>query len=120
MTNDTSAAAAVIEPVALTAESKNSPTTVGVTARTVLWLSVFVMFGLLIMSRSKADPDLWGHVTYGKEVIRDGYLHPATTWSYAVDDFRWVNHENIAELMLAAADNCAGQTGLLFLKSLLT
>ena len=78
------------------------------------------MFGLLIMSRSKADPDLWGHVTYGKEVIRDGYLHPATTWSYAVDDFRWVNHENIAELMLAAADNFAGQTGLLFLKSLLT
>ncbi len=88
--------------------------------RKVLWLSVFVLFGLVIMSRSKADPDLWGHVTYGKEVIRDGHLHATTTWSYAVDNFRWVNHENIAELMLAAADNFAGQTGLLFLKSLLT
>ena len=65
----------------------------------VLWLTVFVMFGLFVMSRSGADPDLWGHVTYGKEVLRDGHLHETTTWSYAVNDFRWVNHENIAELM---------------------
>lgn len=88
--------------------------------REVLWLCVFVMFGLVVMSRSKADPDLWGHVTYGKEVLRDGHLHEFTTWSYAVDDFRWVNHENIAELMMAAADNFGGQTALLLLKSLLT
>lgn len=86
----------------------------------VLWLCVIMLAGLLAMSRSKADPDLWGHVTYGKEVIRDGHLHPTTTWSYAVNDFRWVNHENIAELMLAAADNFAGQHGLLLMKSLLT
>lgn len=86
----------------------------------VLWLCVFVMLGLVVMSRSKADPDLWGHVTYGKEVLRDGYLHPHTTWSYAVDDFRWVNHENIAELLLATADRWGGQYGLLLVKSLLT
>lgn len=86
----------------------------------VLWLAVFVMFGLVVMSRSKADPDLWGHVTYGKEVIRDGHLHDTTTWSYAVDDFRWVNHENIAELMMATADAAGGQTALLLLKSMLT
>ncbi|MCR9197075.1 MAG: hypothetical protein NXI04_00360 [Planctomycetaceae bacterium] len=86
----------------------------------ILWLCVFVMLGLVVMSRSKADPDLWGHVTYGKEVIRDGHLHEHTTWSYAVDDFRWVNHENIAELMLATADRVGGQAGLLLVKSLLT
>ncbi|MEQ9406210.1 MAG: hypothetical protein RIK87_00735 [Fuerstiella sp.] len=87
---------------------------------TTLWLCVILMFGLLVMSRSKADPDLWGHVTYGKEVLRDGHLHDVTTWSYAVDDFRWVNHENIAELMMAAADSLGGQTALLLIKSLLT
>lgn len=86
----------------------------------MLWLTVFVMFGLVVMSRSRADPDLWGHVTYGKEVIRDGHLHDTTTWSYAVDDFRWVNHENIAELLMAAMDNLGGQTALLLMKSLLT
>lgn len=85
-----------------------------------LWLCVFVMLGLVVMSRSKADPDLWGHVTYGKEVIRDGHLHANTTWSYAVDDFRWVNHENIAELTLATADYYGGQYGLLLVKSVLT
>lgn len=85
-----------------------------------LWLTVFLMFGLFVMSRSSADPDLWGHVTYGREVIRDGHLHSTTTWSYAVDDYRWVNHENIAELSMAAADMLGGQTALLLFKSLLT
>ena len=61
------------------------------------------------MSIHGADNDLWGHVTYGKDVLRDGYLHPTTTWSYAVDDFRWVNHENIAELSMAAADMLGGR-----------
>jgi len=90
------------------------------TRATALWLAVALMLGLFVMSRNSADSDLWGHVTYGKEVLRDGRLHEATTWSYAVDDFRWVNHENIAELMMAAADLAGGQTALLLLKSLLT
>ncbi|MCA9047287.1 MAG: hypothetical protein KDA89_01075, partial [Planctomycetaceae bacterium] len=88
--------------------------------RTILWLTCILMFGLLLLSRSGADPDLWGHVTYGREVIRDGHLHSTTTWSYAVEGYRWVNHENIAEIVMAAADNVGGQTALLLLKSLLT
>jgi len=84
-----------------------------------IWLCCFLMAGLVVMSIHGADNDLWGHVTYGKDVLRDGYLHPTTTWSYAVDDFRWVNHENIAELSMAAADMLGGQTGLLLLKSFL-
>ena len=63
----------------------NSPTGRTLLAES-LWLAVFLMFGLFVMSRSSADPDLWGHVTYGREVIRDGHLHDTTTWSYAVDD----------------------------------
>ncbi len=85
----------------------------------IIWLTAIVLAGLLVMSRSKADPDLWGHVQYGKEVIRDGHLHPRVTWSYAVQDYHWINHENVAELILAAADDAAGQTGLLLLKSAL-
>lgn len=84
-----------------------------------IWLCCFLMAGLVVMSIHGADNDLWGHVTYGKDVLRDGYLHPTTTWSYAVDDVRWVNHENIAELSMAAADLLGGQTGLLLLKSFL-
>lgn len=88
--------------------------------RTAMWLAVFLMFGLVVMSRSSADPDLWGHVTYGREVLRDGYLHDTTTWSYAIDGYRWVNHENIAELSMAAMDLLGGQTALLLMKSVLT
>lgn len=86
----------------------------------VLWLTAILLGGLLVMSRSKADPDLWGHVQYGKDVLQDGRLHPTTTWSYAVSDHRWINHENIAELLLAAADSAGGQAGLLLLKAVLT
>lgn len=85
--------------------------------REIIWLCGFLMFGLVVMSRSQADPDLWGHVTYGKEVIRDGHLHATTTWSYAVTDNRWVNHENIAELLMAAADAAGGQHALLLVQS---
>lgn len=79
-----------------------------------------LLAGLLVMSRSKADPDLWGHVQYGKEMLRDGHLHPATTWSYAVQGYRWINHEIVAELLFAVADEAGGQAGLLLLKSVLT
>ncbi len=92
----------------------------GRTAATVVWLTVLLLIGLLIMGRSKADPDLWGHVQYGKDVLRDGRLHATTTWSYAVTDHRWINHENLAELIMAGADVVGGQTGLLLLRSVLT
>ncbi len=99
--------------------STNGESRVGRYSR-VVWLTAIVLAGLLVMSRSKADPDLWGHVQYGKEVIYDGHLHSTTTWSYAVQGYRWINHENVAELLFAAADTAGGQTGLLLLKSVLT
>ncbi|MCA9059291.1 MAG: hypothetical protein KDA85_12365, partial [Planctomycetaceae bacterium] len=84
---------------------------------TVCWLVVFLLGGLLAMSNSIADPDLWGHVQYGREVLANGELHRTTTWSYAVENYPWINHEVIAELLLAATYNLGGQWGLLLLKS---
>ncbi|MCA9062685.1 MAG: hypothetical protein KDA96_06485 [Planctomycetaceae bacterium] len=84
-----------------------------------LWYSAFLLLGLAAMSNSIADPDLWGHVQYGHEVLRDGHLHSTTTWSYAVQDYRWINHEIIAELVLAWVHDQGGQTGLLILKAVM-
>lgn len=66
----------------------------------------------LIMAMNYADPDLWGHVLYGQEILADGELPHTTTWSFTAEGYRWVNHENIAELAMAGAVNLFGPFGL--------
>lgn len=70
------------------------------------------------MSPNQADPDLWGHVTYGLDALRDG-IAQTTTYSYTAEGYRWINHENIAEVVLAVTAVSFGPVGLLVLKCLL-
>ncbi len=80
---------------------------------------VAVILGCAVaMSSNAADPDLWGHVTYGLDALRDGVAE-TTTYSYTAEGFRWINHENIAEVVLAVTAVSFGPTGLLMLKCLL-
>mgnify|MGYP007059393834 CR=1 FL=1 len=67
------------------------------------------------MSPNQADPDLWGHVVYGIDAMRDG-LAETTTYSYSAAGFRWINHENIAELVMALVAVNFGPIGLLVMK----
>ena len=73
---------------------------------------------LLAMSHHKADPDFWGHVQYGRDAITEG-LPDTTTYSYTTDGHRWINHENLSELLMAAGVSMPGPGGLLAIKSLL-
>ncbi len=70
------------------------------------------------MSLNVADPDLWGHVQYGRDALRDG-LPATTTYSYRAQEYPWVNHEILAELGLAAVNDTIGGVGLLVMKALL-
>ena len=67
-------------------------------------------------SLNVADPDLWGHVQYGQDVIADGKIHETTTYSFTAVGFRWINHENFAELSFATIVDSVGPIGLLFFK----
>ena len=67
-----------------------------------------------------ADPDLWGHVQYGKDVLADGRIHETTTYSFTAVGFRWINHENLAELTFASIVQTIGPIGLLAFKFLLS
>lgn len=69
------------------------------------------------MSPNQADPDLWGHVTYGIDALRDGLVE-TTTYSYTAAGFRWINHENIAEIVMALVAVNFGAVGLLIMKCL--
>lgn len=82
-----------------------------------LWLAV-VLAGGFSLSSSLTDPDLWGHVQYGRDVLRHG-LPSVTTYSYSVENYPWINHENLAEITFAVIVDTVGPEALLMLKTLL-
>jgi hypothetical protein len=73
---------------------------------------------LVIVSFTSADPDLWGHVRFGTDILRKGAIHQVDTYSFA-SDRPWVNHEWGAEVLSAWAFATAGNAGLVSLKLLL-
>ena len=66
-----------------------------------------------------ADPDLWGHVRYGQDVLATGQLPATATHTFTAVGTPWINHENIAEIVFAAIANHAGGPGLMVLKDVL-
>lgn len=85
------------------------------------WLERFLLLvvigaSALSMSSNIADPDLWGHVQYGRDVLQEGYIAATTTYSYTAEGYRWINHENLAEIFLAVVADWGGRHGLLFAK----
>lgn len=64
------------------------------------------------------DPDLWGHVQYGRDALREG-LPRTATYTYTAEGYRWINHENLAELTLAFIQDHFGGRGLMVFKLLL-
>ena len=88
-----------------------------------MWLERALLAGVLLagavaMSANIADPDLWGHVQYGRDLLQHG-LPATTTYSFTAEGYRWINHENLAEVLLACGANLIGPNGLLLAKCLL-
>ena len=71
------------------------------------------------MSPSVADPDLWGHVQFGRDTLNHGVAN-STTYAFTVDNFRWINHENLSEVTMALVTDTFGPAGLLWGKFLLS
>jgi hypothetical protein len=88
-----------------------------------LWLDrgilVAVILGAVVgISPNFVDPDLWGHVQYGRDLLRNG-LPTTTTYSYVAQGYPWINHEILAEVILALAADWLGPHGMLIAKALL-
>jgi hypothetical protein len=74
---------------------------------------------LFIATGNEADPDLWGHVLYGRDVLQSGELPRTATYTYTATEHPWINHENLSEIAFAAVERFAGGPGLMALKCLL-
>ena len=93
-------------------------------SQTELWLQRFMLLAVLLagsvaMARDLADADLWGHVTFGMNVLSDRSLPTTATHTFTAEGFRWINHENLSELTLAALTAAGGGAALLTFKCLL-
>lgn len=87
------------------------------------WIDYGILIAVLLvcgvtLSRNMADPDLWGHVQYGRDALRDG-LAETTTYSYIAADYPWINHEILSEFLLAIGADYTGPIGLMVIKTLL-
>src|SRR4051812_49835848 len=85
------------------------------TREALLPLAILLACGVCL-TNNMVDPDLWGHVQYGRDVLRDGLLHPTATYTYTAVGNRWINHENISELLFAIGMDTIGPTCVLWIK----
>lgn len=78
-----------------------------------LWLT----FALALATHTRADPDLWGHLRFGLDLLMSGTVRE-DPYSFTAD-IPWVNHEWLSEAVMALAWRAGGTPGLVALKLLL-
>jgi hypothetical protein len=82
------------------------------------WAAIagFVCALAVILVPAKADPDLWGHLRFGLDSLRDGALAVDDPYSFTQDRPQ-VYHEWLGAVLLGLAYEAAGVPGILVLKA---
>ncbi len=75
---------------------------------------ILLAFAAAIVTR--ADADLWGHLRFGLDILRDRRLSAIDPYSFT-QDRPWINHEWLSEAQMAWAYRTGGIPGLLMLKA---
>jgi hypothetical protein len=70
-----------------------------------------------LLSLTVADPDLWGHVKFGQDILQSGQIVQRDTYSYLTGDQPWINHEWLAEFIFAGLMNLGGPRALVLFKT---
>jgi hypothetical protein len=63
-----------------------------------------------------ADPDLWGHVAFGRAMLATHHLALHDPYSYSAPGHLWLNHEWLSELLMGGIYNLGGVVGLKLMK----
>src|SRR4051794_36726777 len=71
-----------------------------------------------VCARVNVDPDLWGHLRFGLDILRDRRLPVFDSYAFTQDK-RWINHEWLSEVILGGSYLAGGEIGLIALKLLL-
>ncbi len=73
-------------------------------------------FALVGFTYMYADPDLWGHITFGREIWTQGHVHTRDHFSYTAFGHEWINHEWLMEVLLFLIYDVWGSPGLLLFR----
>ncbi len=83
------------------------------------WLAAAALVLLFAAAtRTNADPDLWGHVRFGLDIVHTRALPTVDPYSFT-QDRPWINHEWLSELQMGAVYLALGPAGLALLKGAL-
>jgi hypothetical protein len=63
-----------------------------------------------------ADPDLWGHVAFGRAMLATHHLALHDPYSYSAPGHLWLNHEWLSEALMGAFYDLGGVIGLKLMK----
>ncbi len=63
-----------------------------------------------------ADPDLWGHLVFGRHVLLTGHLNHRDVYSFTAYGLRWRDYEWLSEALFAFVYGHAGVIGLKLMK----
>ena len=80
-----------------------------------LWTACAVVVGCSIYAVRNEDPDLWGHLAYGRWFATHG-IFGGDPFSFSTSGETWFRHEYLAQLVLWWSYAAAGAFGLIALK----
>src|SRR5262249_33646347 len=84
--------------------------------RSQFWFGAIVQFVILaLLSLTAADADLWGHLTFGSDILTSGHVVQVDRYSFT-SDLPWINHEWLAEIVMATGWRLGGSLGLVAVK----
>ncbi len=89
-------------------------------ARNLAPITLLVSFTLFWFSATVADPDLWGHIRFGQDILRTGSIVQSDAYSYRSAGQLWINHEWLSEVAFAGIYGRAGPAGLVVAKVFLS
>ncbi|HZP48368.1 MAG TPA: hypothetical protein VFB07_07540 [Vicinamibacterales bacterium] len=79
-------------------------------------LACIASLAAMLIVHTGADPDLWGHLRFGMDMLASGRLASHDPYSFT-SDIPWVNHEWLAEVIFAALFSRLGAIGITLLKT---
>ena len=74
---------------------------------------------LFLFIPAVVDPDLWGHLRYGLDVLQARALPATDPYSYTAHGLPWINHEWLFEVSMAGFYAAFGAAGLVLLALLM-
>ncbi len=85
-------------------------------SRDFLFLALSLSFAIFCLTNNVVDPDLWGHIRFGSDIIEKGEIPRTDNYSYTAYGKPWINHEWAAEVIFAGLFTRLGGRGIIALR----